>query len=296
MEEADWERLIDQLRNGECTPFLGAGACYGVLPTGTALSEEWAATYKYPFTDRQDLARVMQYAALTVGDTVSLKERICREFRTKGPPDFTHTEEPHALLAEFPLPVFLTTNYDNFLVQALTRAGKTPQQAVCPWHEDASDDSELFESVAGIDPKPEKPIVYHLHGSLRNPTSLVLTEDDYLEFLVSIARANAEDDRRLVPGAILTALTTRPLLFIGYGLQDWTFRLLFHGLLRTIPNINRRRHVSVQLPPTADESVSDAEKRAKKYLTRYLEDQKITIFWGTAAEFCAELRKRMGAT
>ena len=40
----------------------------------------------------------------------------------------------------------------------------------------------------GFVPTPANPLVYHLHGHLEMPQSLVLTEDDYLEFLVRISR------------------------------------------------------------------------------------------------------------
>jgi hypothetical protein len=295
VEEAEWERLIDQLHHGDCTPFLGAGASHGALPSGSGLSKQWATEFRYPFPDDDDLARVMQYAAVTALDAVWIKQRLCRDLGAKSAPDFTSPTEPHALLAEFPLSVFLTTNYDDFLVGALRHAGKKPRAAVCPWYEGAPYDRELFESTLGLDPQPDHPLVYHLHGNLATPQSLVLTENDYLEFLVSSAAEPIEQNRTLVPAAILTALTTRPLLFIGYSLQDWTFRVLFHGLIRAIPDIHRRRHVSVQLPTPVNGSIDDARNRAQQFLTRYLGSWNISIFWGTAAEFCAQLRSRMGA-
>src|SRR5262245_4033410 len=38
LSDADWNRLVDLLRHGACTPFLGAGACGTSLPTGAQLS------------------------------------------------------------------------------------------------------------------------------------------------------------------------------------------------------------------------------------------------------------------
>ena len=37
-------------------------------------------------------------------------------------------------------------------------------------------------------PGRDQPLVYHMHGFDEYPASLVLTEDDYLEFLVAILR------------------------------------------------------------------------------------------------------------
>jgi SIR2-like domain len=293
VKEADWTRLIDQLGRGDCTPFLGAGACHGILPTAAEMSTRWAADYKYPFVNNDDLARVMQYAAVSAGDAVYVKEKVCDDLGAMAPPDFAGPNEPHALLAEFPIPVFITTNYDDFLVRALKRAGKSPYSAMCSWSAGVDYDHELFDAMAGLRPIPAEPIVYHLHGSMHTPRSLVITENDYLEFLVKIASSQDSEALRIIPSAILSSLTDNPLLFIGYSLQDWTFRVIFHGLLNAIPDVHRRRSVSVQLLPPIHQSMAEAEDLARQYLTQYLDGWSITIYWGTAADFCRELRWRV---
>ena len=83
------------------------------------------------------------------------------------------------------------------------------------------------------------------------------------------------------------------MLFIGYSLQDWTFRVLFHGLKRTIARPRTRRHLSIQL--RIDEQDAEKKDRAEEYLRRQLDDWDITVYWGTAAEFCTELHDRLGA-
>ena len=37
-------------------------------------------------------------------------------------------------------------------------------------------------------PSQDKPLVYHLHGELNNPQSMVLTETDYLDFLINLSK------------------------------------------------------------------------------------------------------------
>jgi hypothetical protein len=293
MGEAEWERLIYQLRTGDCTPFLGSGACAGTLPTGTALSREMARRWDYPYDDDRELPRVAQFAAMKYGEALYVKKQVCDELGAAGPPDFRDPLEPHGLLAGFPLPVYLTTNYDDFIFQSLKEVGKQPNVALCPWNEDMAYDEKLFSSEAGWNPQPDTPLIYHLHGHLQDHRSIVLTEDDYLEFLASLAMEGGTASPRMLPTAILAALTRRPLLFVGYSLQDWTFRVLFGALLRAVPGINRRRHVSVQLAPplnTTKEKVQEIQRQ----IARYYEGWRISIFWGTSEEFCAELRRRMG--
>lgn len=292
MKDADWDRLVRQLRRGDCTPLLGAGACYGRLPAGKELSQKFAALYQYPFADAHNLPRVMQYAVTANGDPVDLKHQVCSYLQEYVPPPGVHPPaiDPHTVLARFPIETFLTTNYDDFMATALLQekeCRKDPVVQSPTWW-----DIEVEEPALGL-PTFEEPLVYHLHGRWDDPGSLVLTDDDYLTYLVNMVEARAANDQPPLPSTVIRAMTSHPLLFVGYSLQDWNFRVLFHGLLKAMPLIRRRRHISVQLLPDLDESVADAAERARDYLERYLNDWSITIFIGTTQEFFEQLRSRM---
>ncbi|WP_066361719.1 SIR2 family NAD-dependent protein deacylase [Herbidospora mongoliensis] len=290
MKEADWKRLVFQLSKGACTPFLGAGACDGILPSGRQLSRKLAEDGQYPFHDKDNLTKVTQFLAMRFGESVHVKEMISEELRVSRTPDFDDPQDPHGLLAKFPLPVYLTTNYDDFIFQSLKWVGKDPSVAMCRWNEGIEGNAEIFQEEAGWNPRPESPLVYHLHGRLDTPSSLVVTEDDYIEFITNLAHDRAAETPVMLPPVILGALTTRSLLFVGYSLQDWNFRVLFNGLQRAVPGINRRRHLSVQVAPDVDASVKE---ELLEDLERYYERWSVSIFWGTAAEFCKQLQRRM---
>lgn len=295
VRERDWERLVDQLRHGHCVPFLGAGACDGVLPSARELARYWADQCEYPFADRDNLARVIQYDAVTEEDAVTVKERVAHYLQSRlhnRLPDFTAPAQPHALLAAQPIPLYITTNYDDILQTALRRAGRRPRTAVCRWARDGAPRRAGARSD-DLDPHPDTPVVFHLHGEATDPNSLVLSEEDYLEFLINLAIDKAADDRIMIPTPVVDALANRPMLFIGYSLQDWTFRVLFHGLRRTLAPSRKRRHMSIQL--RVDHPDAEAKNRAETYLRKQLDDWDITIYWGTAEEFCTELHDRLGA-
>ncbi|GAA0439333.1 hypothetical protein Acor_14120 [Acrocarpospora corrugata] len=295
MKEADWERLIYQLQSGHCTPFVGAGASMGVLPSGATLSRKLARQWGYPGRDSDELHRVTQFGGIKYGDLIHAKELVRDELATGALPDFTDPCEPYGLLAGFNLPVYVTTNYDDFIARALLAAGKRPNTAICPWNAGIAFDEKLFSSEAGWDPKPETPLVYHLHGALHDPASFVLAEEDYLEFLRNLAAEGLTGNWRMLPPSIQAALTRRPLLFVGYSLQDWTFRVLFQELSKSVPGINRRRHVSIQVAPTPTPSgwsIRDLERQ----LDWYYRGWEISVFWGGTREFCTELRSRMVST
>jgi len=289
-EKRHWKLLLERIKEGRCTPFLGAGARAGALPLGSEIAQEWAKKYNYPLEDSSDLARVARFLAVRY-DPMFPKEQILKQFfENVEPPDFTEPDEPHGVLADLPLPVYMTTNYDDFMVQALKSRNKDPKRELCRWTKDVEDQPSIFESEPGFDPTPANPVVFHLHGHDKVPESLVLTEDDYLDFLVNISR-----DETLLPSRIQEALAGSPLLFIGYSLADWNFRVLFRGLETATGSPLDRISVTVQLPPTTD-AQEPTQQRVQKYLDEYFNriDMPPT-YWGTAREFAAELRQRWEA-
>jgi len=290
LNEIAWSILLESIAEKKCTPFLGAGACYGALPLGADLARDLAEAEAYPFSDRTDLLRVAQFVALKYSQHVA-KARTIRRLKSAGPPkymnppDFTGADEPHGTLASFNLPVYMTTNYDDFMVRALAAKPneKEPRREVCRWYADLKRIPSVFETQPGYWPNVANPLVFHLHGYDKDADSCVLTEDDYLKFLTNIAR-----DPNLLPPCIQEAISASTLLFIGYRLADWNFRMLFQ-MLRPDPQYIS---VAVLLPPGPNEPSPAA---AQEYLEQYYAAMKLRVFWGTAREFAGELRSRWGA-
>ena len=280
LEERDWDILLNRINDGKCTPFLGAGACFGALPLGSEIAQKWAKKYDYPLNDSANLVRVAQFLAVQY-DPLFPKEEIVQIFKNLTPPDFTAPDEPHGVLASLPLPVYMTTNYDDFMAQALKDRYKDSKREICRWNVLIKDHPSVFETQADFSPTVANPVVFHLHGHNEAAESLVLTEDDYLEFLANIAR-----DPDLLPLRIQKALAGSSLLFVGYRLADWNFRVLFQALR---PSLQRLMSVAVLVPPRDTKS---ARKKAQEYLNRYYESMDLRVYWGTAREFSAELRKR----
>jgi hypothetical protein len=282
LRDTDWRLLLARIADGACTPFLGAGATAHALPLASDIARRWAGDHGYPLGDADDLARVAQFLAVHQDDAMYPKELIGDEFAQLDPPDFTADGEPHALLASLPLPIFITTNYDDSMYAALAAAGKDPHREVCRWNRSPAlaEEPSPFADAAYV-PTAANPLVYHLHGRIGLPESLVLTEDDYLDFLVAVSR-----DPGLLPHPIQRALAGTSLLFIGYRLADWEFRVIHRGLVAATEASLRRLSVTVQLT---------ADAPAREYLDEYFGALKVRVYWGTAAEFVADLGRRRSA-
>ena len=286
LNDKDWERLIGRIKEGKCTPILGAGACYGYLPLGADIAKEWSAKHGYPFKESEDdLPKVAQFLAVDQ-DAMFPKEKIVQKFQNLKQPDYSEPNEPHGLLADFALPLYITTNYDSFMIQALQNRKYKPIQEVCRWNSILRKKQSVFDD-RNFKLSKETPLVYHLHGNLDELASIVLTDDDYLDFMVSISK-----DADIIPPVVQEALAKTSLLFIGYKLADINFKVLLRGITGYLEKSLTRSHISVQLVPVK-ENVSQAEKdKAQAYLDEYFKKIDIKVYWGTSRDFTNELRER----
>lgn len=307
-----WPALVNQIRAHRCTPILGPGLVEPLIGSPRDLARHWAETYHFPLSARfsEDLPHVAQYLQ-TVQDWSFPRDELIR-YASRGlldrwpelgrghaePGEPSHDMllrllsaaravlqqqaaiEAHQALAELPFPIYITTNYDNLLPDALRQAGKEPHTDVCDW-------KDAMEPPVDFSPTVERPLVYHLFGHLNDPDSIVLTEDDYFDYLIGYTRLNS----RPKPSAVLPTLTNRALMFLGFRLSDWNFRVFFRSLMGKEGRRLRGRykHVAVQIDP--EEGLRTDSARARQYLERYFEDADINIYWGSVEDFVQELHE-----
>ena len=124
----------------------------------------------------------------------------------------------HEVLVELPFRGILTTNYDRLLERALG-----------PSEEDRAVDVQtaapliLSQAVRGIADSGKSEKVIHLHGTGADPREMVLTSSDYERAygLAETPPGTRRQSRRPHARTLLSALlTTRRLVFVGFGLRD----------------------------------------------------------------------------
>jgi hypothetical protein len=248
--EPPYADIRTMLEAGLVIPFLGAGASMGLrrvdvardpplmLPSGSQLAEMLTNRVRPPFpssidTDRQDLGKVASWYVAT-NDRKTLRT-VLRDMLVGR----YECGRLHHLLAaiERPLLIF-TTNYDTLIEEAFIAAGKRYDLVVYP-----ADRSETANAVLWWPHGAEKPIaktasrvdidletttvIYKMHGTIaksRRWDNFVVTEDDYVRFLVQLTNQAA------VPPIFYELLEEANFLFLGYGLQDWNLRVVLHRL------------------------------------------------------------------
>jgi len=301
MPFTDWDTLLRRIKSKACTPFIGAGAAAAYLPLGSGLAQQLAQEFSYPLADNHDLARVTEFVAVTKRDGMVPKDRIREVIQGVDKPSLEDKSEIHRLLAGLDLPIYLTTNYDDFMCRALRTDGKDVKREVCRWNKLLLEqESSAFDT--GYDPTPANPVVFHLHGCAAIPESIVVTEDDYLDFLVNISKDLAVSptgahQKAALPVRIRSAIRNTTLLFVGYRLADLNFRVILRGLLGSIEQSTKRISIAVQLRPDAKDgkSAQDEVDRMQDYLEQYFNwTLNLQVYWGPAAEFARELQQRLG--
>ncbi len=310
---AFWVTLLDSIAEGDCTPLLGPGVTQGLLPSRAELARSLARKYEYPLADGDRLPRVAQFVGTL--DPTSLRRDVLRALargfcawhgRSATPEDRRRPlaevirsaawskrireqseAEIHHQLADLGLPLYLTTNVDNFMTLALEAKGRRPRRQTLAWR----DPDGRTPSGGRIDPESpagrEEPVVLHLFGSDDDPRSLVLTEDDHLDFLCRIAR----DHEYLLPASVSAALARTTLLFLGYDLRELDLKIILRGLLAHLDATGwDRLRVAVQIDaPGAGPADGDD---VKHYLERYFGKIEVGVYWGSAQQFVTELHAR----
>jgi hypothetical protein len=286
IDDAEWTSLLTSIfEYNECTPFLGAGACTPFLPSGQDLAEKWAAEVSYPFK-HVELAEVAQFIAVNWGGKAAkfrMDKALKESFQSNPIPEFESAVSIHGVLADLPLKLYLTTNYDHLMEQALTSKQRKPVTDHCRWNRSLH---LLHPQSKCPEPSTDQPLVYHFHGLMGVPESMVLADDDYETFLLEFGL-----DDNIVPPHVRIAISQYPLLFVGYSLKDWSFRVLFRAVIKEYEQNSRIPGITVQLSPT---EVNDQEG-ATAYITKKYDKIGLKIFWGTASEFAATLREKVDA-
>lgn len=291
LDDKGWEVLLKRIRDGACTPILGTGVYSEGPSLRTRVAKKWSEAYGYPLTDGSDLARVARFLSVEYPDDREYAaSQYIEEVKNVQEPDFTDPDDPYTILAKLPLPLYITTNYDYFLEKSLKKQHKEVKTDLCRWIPSIDEPSPLND---GFDPNVANPVVFHLYGYTKSQQSIALSEDDYFQFLINVSK-----DQDLIPSRVDKAITGTSLILLGYSLDDWDFRVLFHFLAAKLSLTTSKTHVAVQISPLSNDEPEDLRQRAQTFFDKYFESRSPTIrvTWDTTRDFMIKLRDKWEAS
>lgn len=307
-----WKSIVHQARRGKAVAILGSGVAESIFGDSRDLARKIALAHGFPLAphQRDDLPQVSQYLSVSQAPSYAvdavlqqMRDEILQrqpmlavELRDAKLPKLldafvkreSNGASPHAyqMLAKLPISVYVCATPDKLMLKALEQAGKKPTPLYANWR--PSSDSAPVEPPYTGTPTPETPVVYHMLGVYGKNESLVLTEDDYFDYLI------ATSTYKLIPRVVRSALVSNSLLFLGFQLMDWSFRVLFrliHGL-EGVGKGATMSHVGVQVNPE-EHTLADVG-RARRYLEKYFDKEaNLGVFWGSADDFLRELRVKL---
>jgi hypothetical protein len=264
------EVIADTVRKQQCILFLGAGVHtpppngspfeYPTElrpPVGSGLSQELARRCgladQFPNENPENLQRVALFYEIARS-----RHQLVDAVRNAVQVDKQPSPVLRAL-AELGFPLVITTNYDQLFENALATVGKQPRVAVYTPNLEATTDYR--------EPTSQSPIVFKIHGDISRPETIVVTDEDYIQFVLRMSNKDPYDPVPLTLKFYLTGWTT---LFVGYSLLDYNLRLLFKTLRWKIDSANVPDMYSVDYHP--DPLIFDVWDNQRRYVKFIAQD------------------------
>ncbi len=228
-EDSALAEIAESVRAGQCILFLGAGVHHappraGFVypaayrpPMGSSLSRTLAAecdfTKRLPNESTLNLQRVSLFYERQ-------RSRSALISRIRSEVQYGRRPSPILrALARMNFPLIITTNYDQLFEKALASENKQPRVSVYS--------PDRFTTIRDYAPSTKQPFLFKIHGDIDVPDSVVITDEDYIQFVM---RMTDRDPFNPVPETFVYHLKRWPTLSLGYSLMDYNLRLLFKSL------------------------------------------------------------------
>jgi hypothetical protein len=261
-DQDEFDKLVTLINSRDCILFLGAGVHYPPPsdsrynypeeqrpPLAGALAESLAAKCSFAETCPGESNRNLPRVALCY-EHRHRRRQLIEEIRL-AVDDHTEPSPVIRALAELPFPLVMTTNYDRLFERALQRLPEEKRPEVEIYNPERFRRPRDYRRATA-----ERPFVFKVHGDVSASESIVVTDEDYITFVM---RMNEPEGTHPIPQTFRYQLNNLATLFVGYGLLDFNLRLLFRTMHWKLDDSERPETYSVDVHP--DPLVSDEWKR-----------------------------------
>ena len=150
----------------------------------------------------------------------------------------------------------ITTNYDSFLEDYFRGFCKYVGQSQL-----------IFSPIQGVAE------IYKIHGSVENPASIIINEEDYVQF---------QEKSAYLAAKLMTIFMEYPIVFIGYSIGDSNIQSIIRAIVNCLDEIQIKRLEERFVFIEYKENVKGAE--ATPY-TIMIEDKPLTMRKITLSDF-----------
>jgi hypothetical protein len=329
-DKEPYEELSKSLQNEDCTPILGPALLEPIWGMPYVVARDWAERRGFPLASYRsdELASVAQYLARrrtgkadrafvvntwleTVEGLINKEwpglaggikglehllpaQRVALLARAAGVELRRRDKggDAFSLLARLPVRVYLTATPDPLLADALKAVGREPIVEYARWTDALKREPRAFDEddkgQAVVD--RQHPLVFHLFGRLEERDSLVVTEDDFFDYLIYVVK-----EEKAIPSLVRKAWSHDALILLGFDLDDWTFRALYRAIVNEEGHLHRRMQgplsAAVQLTPEEDRHLRPHS--ALLFLEQVFNSESISLSWSEPQDFLREVWERL---
>ncbi len=214
MSNLDWNDILDTLEEQKCVLFLGRGAY--LADGGNSLSR---ALQQYLNVENVEHPHIRLYNedGFFLFRKNRFRRKVVSQMKAFYDQTFPETEDNFTRLARIPFNMFISLTPDNLLARTFDTQNFDYQSDFYFRNRKASSHFEL--------PTKQKPLIYNLLGNIEEPESLVLTHQDFFDYLNSVFVGNSmnEDLKDTLERA-------ERYIFLGLPYEKWYFQLLLRVL------------------------------------------------------------------
>jgi hypothetical protein len=209
-----WEDVLDTLQEEKCVLFLGQGAYKGITKGG--IQEELMDWLDIQNPDHPHI-RLYNPDGFYLFKKRRFKRKVIGKMKDFYNQSFPKTEEEFKKLAQIPFSMIFSITPDNLLARTFDELGFEYSSDFYFRHRKAT---EHFNK-----PTNDKPLIYNLLGNIEEPESLVLTHNDFFDYLDSIFKGNSMNDELKYE-----LESAERYIFLGLPYEKWYFPLLLRVL------------------------------------------------------------------
>lgn len=206
-----YPKIAKEITEGKCALFLGAGT--SEISTQELINHLFQKLEEKRISlakeiRGQELSKVAQYYTIKLNSRDEMERRV-KNFIN----DYSKASRPlkiHELLAKLPPTIIFTTNYDRNIEKEFERKKREYEVIINEY------DFRNWDE--------KKTMIIKLHGSVDGSKNLIITDDDYIKFLM---------EPSVLKDTFKYILSTRKIIFIGYSLSDYNVKLLLEETNKT---------------------------------------------------------------
>jgi hypothetical protein len=222
--------LKEAALRGTLIPFIGAGAsrlagCPNWIEFAERALRYFVDQGKFTHGQLAQLSQQHPRVKLSIARGLQRQHNLPIKFDAILYPDGRNTNPKGRRLYEALSKLgrtFVTTNYDDWLDTTIGAPPLTVSAVGGTGTPTIGQKSTIIYKVEELTPDNlERPnTIFHLHGSLLDPTRMILTTQDYVRHYANDRRADGPEGENRVLTFLGFLFSQKNVLFVGYGLEE----------------------------------------------------------------------------